>query len=397
MIKNIWFNLLKTLLNQLRIGRVNLYCAKAAYSFGETQSVLTVDITINDPSAFKWMILGGSVGTAETYMAGMWDCDDLTKLFLIFIRNYEVLNKVDGCFSYISGGANKLLNLARKNTISQSKKNISAHYDLSNEFYQLFLDETMMYSAGIFKTKDMSLKEASTAKLNRICQQLKLNKNDHVLEIGTGWGGFAIYAVQNYGCQVTTTTISKAQYDLAYQRIHDLGLEHKITLLFEDYRNLTGTYDKLVSIEMIEAVGAKYYPTYFKVCSERLKPGGLLMLQAITIADKFYHRYKRDVDFIKKYIFPGGCLPSLKAIVTITAKHTNLQVQDVFSLGYDYALTLDQWCQNFEAQIETIKQLGFDMSFIKMWRYYLRYCEAGFLQKHINDFQILFHKAEHFN
>jgi cyclopropane-fatty-acyl-phospholipid synthase len=282
----------------------------------------------------------------------------------------------------------------RKNTLKGSRENIIAHYDLGNEFYKLFLDDTMTYSCGIFETKDSSLFQASIAKYDRICRKLQLRPEDHVLEIGTGWGGFAIYAAKNYGCRITTTTISDQQFDLAKQRIEKDGLSDKVEIMKKDYRNLKGEFDKLVSIEMIEAVGDAYLKSFFDICSRCLKNDGMMLLQAITIADWAYDKHVRTVDFIKRYIFPGGNIPSVTAISSAVAEATDLRLFHMEDITPHYATTLAAWRENFFENIEAVRGLGFPDTFIRMWDYYFGYCEGGFLERYIGDVHMLFTKPD---
>jgi cyclopropane-fatty-acyl-phospholipid synthase len=279
-----------------------------------------------------------------------------------------------------------------RNTLKGSRRNIGAHYDLGNELFELFLDETMMYSCGIFERPESSLKEASEAKLERICRKLQLKASDHVIEIGTGWGGFAIYAAKHFGCRVTTTTISQQQYDYALQRVREAGLEDRITLLFRDYRELEGQFDKLVSIEMIEAVGHEHFDTYFRKCSELLKADGMMLLQSITIADQRYPIAKKSIDFIQRYIFPGGCLPSVAALSDSVARKTDMRIYDLEDIGVHYATTLRIWRERFFARLEEVHRLGYPERFIRMWNYYLSYCEGGFRQQAIGTVQLLLTK-----
>lgn len=394
--ENLYQKILFKQLEKVTIGKINISSPNGDFEFGNIDSHLKCRITIHTTKSYKKIVLGGSIGAAESYMDGLWDCNDLTALFLIFIKNYTVMDAVESFFYSIGSFFNKLKNRKYKNTIKQSTKNISHHYDLSNDFYKLFLDDQMMYSSAYFKESAMTLEQASIAKLERICEKLNLQPSDHVLEIGSGWGGFAIFAAQKYKCRVTTITISKQQFDYAQKVIKELKLENNITLLFQDYRHMQGIFDKLVSIEMVEAVGAEFLPIYFKQCAKLLKPGGLCLFQAITIADKFYPKYKNEVDFIQKYIFPGGCLPSMNEILNNTAKHSSLQLIDAFSFGNDYSKTIDIWNERVNQNIHEIQALGFDDRFLRMWHYYLMYCKAGFLQNHINVFQLLFEKADHF-
>ncbi|MCB2069151.1 MAG: class I SAM-dependent methyltransferase, partial [Ottowia sp.] len=273
-----------------------------------------------------------------------------------------------------------------------SRKNIAAHYDLGNDFFKLFLDPTMMYSSALFPSADASLEEASVAKLDELCRQLELRSEDHLLEIGTGWGGMAIHAARHYGCRVTTTTISREQYQYACEQVQQAGLQDRVTVLCEDYRNLTGRYDKLVSIEMIEAVGHAFYSDYFQRCSALLKPEGKMVIQAITIADQRYDSARKSVDFIQRYIFPGGCLPSLAVISDHLARDTDMQMVHLRDITADYALTLAHWRERFMAAQEAVLRQGFDRSFIRMWEFYLAYCEGGFRERIIGTVQLAFAK-----
>jgi cyclopropane-fatty-acyl-phospholipid synthase len=275
-----------------------------------------------------------------------------------------------------------------KNTLEGSKKNIAQHYDLSNDFFALFLDPTMMYSSGIYKSRSMSLESASLNKLDIICRKLHLKRTDKIIEIGSGWGGFAIYAANKYGCHVTTTTISKQQFQYVKSKIKKLKLEKKVTVLFKDYRDLSGSYDKLVSIEMIEAVGHQYYNSYFQVISNLLKDDGEALIQAITIRDQRYKQAIKSIDFIQKYIFPGSCIPSLTAMQNSLTDSTDMVINQVDDIGHHYAITLRQWRKNFNANINEIYKLGFDKSFSRMWIFYLCYCEGGFMEKAISDLHI---------
>jgi cyclopropane-fatty-acyl-phospholipid synthase len=286
----------------------------------------------------------------------------------------------------------KLFHLLHKDTRRGSLINIAAHYDLGNEFYGLFLDETMTYSCGIFERPESTLQEASLAKCERICRKLDLGPQDHVLEIGTGWGGFAVYAASRYGCRVTTTTISKAQHDAALERVRNAGLTERVTLLFKDYRDLSGKFDKLVSIEMIEAVGHHYLNTFFRCCSNLLSERGTMLLQSITIEDQAFERHTRQVDFIKRYIFPGSCIPSVTAMAKALAESTDLRLVHLEDITPHYARTLRAWRERFFGNIHKVRQLGFSDTFIRMWEFYLCYCEAGFTERYLGDVQMLFAK-----
>jgi cyclopropane-fatty-acyl-phospholipid synthase len=381
-------------LSQLRHGSITVIEAGEAQQFGEADAELQVTLTVTDPAFYQKLVLAGSVGGGEAYIHGFWRCDNLTALVQIFARNLDVLDKMDSTWARLSRPMLKLLNFRNRNTISQSRRNIAAHYDLGNAMYQLFLDPSMMYSSAVYPAADSTLEQAQQHKLQQICERLQLKASDHLLEIGTGWGSMAIYAAQHYGCKVTTTTISQQQYDYTKARVAELGLQDKITLLFEDYRLLTGTYDKLVSIEMIEAVGDDFLDNYFEKCSSLLKPDGIMVLQAITMVDHRYQQYVREVDFIKRYIFPGGCLPSISRMASAVAKNTDLVIRQVQDIGFDYARTLKDWCDNFMAQRDAVHQLGYDDNFIRLWHFYLCYCEGGFRERATSAVHLVLSKPQ---
>jgi cyclopropane-fatty-acyl-phospholipid synthase len=350
---------------------------------------LTVQLTIHDPRFYYDIAFGGAVGAGESYIHGYWSCDELTTLVRILVKNRDVLLDMDSGTARLTRPLQKMFHRFNRNTRSGSRRNISAHYDLGNEFYALWLDQRMMYSSAIFEHADMSLEAASVAKLDRICRKLNLSPDDHVLEIGTGWGGFAIYAAENYGCRVTSTTISKQQYDYAQDAIAKAGLDDRITLLQSDYRDLDGQYDKLVSIEMIEAVGHEFHDTYFRKCCDLIKKDGLMLLQAITIADQHYERAKNTVDFIKRYIFPGGCLTSVTAMSDTLTRVTDMRIVNLEDIGPHYATTLRHWHDRFFGKLDDVRDMGFSEEFIRMWQYYLCYCQGGFMEGAIGNVQML--------
>lgn len=374
-------------LQLLRDGELTLIDNGEKHYFGalSQRCALNITIYINDSRFYSDIVFGGSIGAGEAYMAGYWDTDNLTGLIQLFIANRDILEDMDGGLSTVTVPLQKGLHWLNRNTHSGSRKNIAAHYDIGNDFFKLMLDETMMYSSAIFTDSTMSLYDAQVYRLDTICQKLELQQSDHLLEIGTGWGGLSIYAAKSYGCQVTTTTISQEQYQLACQRVKQEGLSHKITVLFEDYRNLTGLYDKLVSIEMIEAVGHQYYDAYFRKCGELLKQDGIMLLQAITIADQQFEAAKHSVDFIKRYIFPGSCIPSITAMQNAVTRATDLRIYDISDIGRHYATTLRKWRENVFAHLAEIKSLGYSNEFLRMWEFYLCYCEGGFLERVISD------------
>lgn len=378
-------------LESLRNGQIVVSENGRHETYGDVTSdlPLTVQLTIHDPRFYSDIAFGGAVGAGESYIHGRWSCDELTALVRILVKNRDVLLDMDSGTARLTRPLQKMFHWYNRNTRNGSRRNIAAHYDLGNDFYGLWLDERMMYSSAIFEHADRSLEAASVAKLDRICRKLKLTPDDHVLEIGTGWGGFAIYAAENYGCRVTTTTISSQQHDYARDAIAKAGLEQRITLLQSDYRDLESQYDKLVSIEMIEAVGHEFHDTYFSKCCELLKKDGLMLLQAITIADQHYERAKKTVDFIKRYIFPGGCLTSVTAMSDTLTRVTDMRIVDLEDIGPHYATTLRRWHERFSDSIDQVRGMGFSEEFIRMWQYYLCYCEGAFMERAIGNVQML--------
>ena len=384
-------------LSRIQFGKIEIIEGENILSFGDDDSSFEAKIIINDYKFYSELVFGGSIGAAEAFMMEYWDTDDLTIIVRILLLNRSILDEFDSGFGSILKPLRKLAHWLQRNTRKGSQKNISAHYDLGNEFFETWLDSKMMYSCAIFKNNDSSLEEASTLKIDRICKKLDLKESDHLLEIGTGWGGFAIYAAKNYGCKVTTTTISKEQHQMAKLRVDEEGLSSRINLLLEDYRDLSGQFDKIVSIEMIEAVGYQFYSDYFKKCSSLLKPDGLMVLQAITIADQQYKKSIKSVDFIQKYIFPGGCLPSVSCMTEVMTAHTDLRVTNIEDIGPHYALTLKEWRDSLYENIEKIKKMGYSDTFIRMWHYYLCYCEGAFIERAIGDVQMILMKPENRN
>lgn len=368
-------------ISQLQHGDITVVEGNQRLRFGDEHASLKTVITVVDPAFYQKMVMAGSVGGGEAYINGWWRCDNLTALVRIFALNLTTLDKLDSAITRLGRPLLKLLNWRNRNSKAQAKKNIAAHYDLGNDMYRLFLDDSMMYSSAVYPDDTSDLAVAQQHKLELICQRLQLKSSDHLVEIGTGWGSMAIYAAQHYGCKVTTTTISQQQYDYAKARIEALGLQDKITLLLHDYRDLNGQYDKLVSIEMIEAVGEEYLDTYFAKCASLLKPDGLMVLQAITIVDQRYSQYVREVDFIKRYVFPGGCLPSVSRMTDAVSRKTDLVVRHLQDIGFDYARTLKDWCDNFMHARDRVHQLGYDDNFVRLWQFYLCYCEGGFRER----------------
>ncbi|WP_416308280.1 class I SAM-dependent methyltransferase [Neptunicella sp. SCSIO 80796] len=384
-------------LKNIKVGCLIIKQHGQSYHFGQRlqdSHSLYAELHIHEPRCYVDILTGGSIGAAEAYMSGDWSSPDLTRLVQLMVTNMDVLDSIEGGVARFSRPVLKLMHRLRANTERGSKRNIAAHYDLGNEFFSLFLDPTMMYSAGIFADKQATMEQASLHKLDVICQKLQLVEDDHLLEIGTGWGALAIYAAQHYGCRVTTTTISENQYQLTRKKIADAGLENRITLLKQDYRQLTGQFDKLVSVEMVEAVGWKYFEQFFGQCSSLLKADGLMLIQSITIADQRYQQAKRNVDFIQKYIFPGGFLPSVQALLGSVSAATDMRLLAQQDYAEHYAQTLKCWADNFYLHRDQIKALGYNDEFMRMWEYYLCYCEGGFKQRVIGVSHLLLAKPE---
>ena len=381
-------------LKALHTGRLTLSDNGVQRHFGIDEHELDLTITVSDSRFYGAVAFGGAIGAADAYIRGHWSCSDLTGVVQLLLRNRDVLDGLDKGAAKFSVPLRKFLHWANRNTQSGSRRNIAAHYDLGNDFFKLWLDETMMYSSAVFEDADMSLAEASTAKLDRICKKLELSADDHVLEIGTGWGGFAVHAARHYGCRVTTTTISREQYEFAKKRVAEEGLQDRVELLLEDYRELDGSYDKIVSIEMIEAVGHEFMETYFEQCSSLLKDDGMMMLQAITIADQRYSEAIRSVDFIQKYIFPGGFLPSVTAMLGSVTSASDLRIYHLEDIGAHYAETLKRWRSAFTSNLNKVWSMGFDEEFLRMWHYYYCYCEGAFLERAIGNVQVLFVKPQ---
>ncbi len=376
-------SLILRMLTGLQHGQIILQEGHKKWFFGKGGS-LRAHITVNDKSFYRKVLLGGSIGGGEAYVDGIWKVDDLTALVRIMVLNMGFLDRMERGFAWLLRPVDLLRHALNANSKSRSRRNILAHYDLGNDMYATFLDPTMMYSSAIYPRADASLEEASAHKLATICRKLDLQPTDRVIEIGTGWGGFAIYAAKNYGCHVTTTTISDAQYQEAVKRVKEAGLTDRITLLRSDYRDLTGQYDKLVSIEMIEAVGHRFLPVFFAKCGDLLKPDGKMLLQAITITDQKYKQYAGTVDFIQRYIFPGGCLPSNTRMLQLIAEKTDMVVRQLDDFGFDYARTLRDWRSRFNESFAGLHSKGYDETFRRLWEYYLCYCEGGFLERSIS-------------
>jgi len=396
--KNILHRIARSLvfrqLKKIDTGYISIQEGNKKFSFGKKGN-LSAHITVHDPRFYGALAFGGSIGVSEAFMQKFWSVNDLTKLIRIMAINQNAMDQLESLFNVFLKPILKCLHYLNQNSVKGSRINISKHYDLGNDFFSLFLDSTMMYSSAVFKNPQDSLYQGSMHKLEMICQGLELNAQDHVIEIGSGWGGFAIYAAQNFGCMVTTTTISKQQYLFVKQKIKDLKLTHKIKVLLSDYRHLKGQYSKLVSIEMLEAVGYQYYDTYFKVCSHLLKPDGIAFIQTITITDQRYEKAKHSVDFIQRYIFPGSCIPSLTALQNSITESSDLKIYQVRDIGDHYARTLALWRIAFFKRLSEVKALGFDDVFIRMWHFYLAYCEGGFKEKAISDIHLKLIKPDY--
>ena len=383
-------------LSQIKDAHIIIKDGKSINKFGKPGN-LSAKINILDTVFYKNIILGGTIGASESFIRGEWSSPNLTNVIRVLARNTEAQDKLENLFTLLSQPFLKVMHKLNENSVRGSKKNISRHYDLSNDFFSLFLDKNMMYSSAIYKSRKTSLEDASTNKLDVICKKLNLKKTDHVIEIGTGWGGFAIYAAKNYGCKVTTTTVSIEQYKFSKQKIKEAGLGKKIKVLLKDYRLLKGQYDKLVSIEMIEAVGYQFYDEYFKIIGQLLKNDGEALIQAITIKDQRYSKAIQSVDFIQKYIFPGSCIPSITAIQNSLTSSTDLVINDIRDIGHHYARTLADWRKRFLKNKQEIRKLGFDDKFLRMWLFYFAYCEGGFEEKVISDIHLHITKAGYRN
>ena len=377
---------------RIQDGCIELQHANSTDVLGNENSQDRVTIGVHHARFYSRVLLGGTIGAADSYIANEWSTNDLTGLIRILIRNLGPMGALEQTWGRLKRSAHWFSHQLRKNTRSGSRKNIHEHYDLGNSFYELFLDPTMNYSCGIFESERSTMLDASLAKMERICQKLELCADDHVVEIGTGWAGLATYMAENYGCRVTTTTISREQYDFAQKIVAQKGLQDRVQVIQKDYRDLEGSFDKLVSIEMIEAVGYQYFDQYFQKCSSLLKPEGLMLIQAITMSEQNFDRYRQSVDFIRSHVFPGGCLPSLAAINQSVGRATDLRMVHLEDLTEHYATTLRAWRLKFHERLEKVRALGFDDAFLRLWHFYLCYCEAGFAERRIHLVQTSFAK-----
>ncbi len=372
-------------LSALECGRLHILERGQAQDFQGTRPGQAAALEVRDPAFYAELAYGGSVGAAESYMLGHWTTPDLTALLRLMLANRAALDALETGLARLSAPLRLAAHWLHRNTRSGSRRNISAHYDLGNEFFELMLDETMMYSCALFERPDMSLADASRAKLDLVCRKLDLRPGHRVVEIGTGWGGFALHAASRHGCHVTTTTISPSQYALARERVRAAGLEDRIEVLLEDYRDLRGRYDRLVSIEMIEAIGHRQLEEFFRRSAGLLERDGRMVLQSITIADRHYARARDEVDFIKRYIFPGCCIPSVGALTEAMVAGSDLRLVHLEDIGPHYATTLAAWRRNFHARLDAVRALGYPETFVRMWEYYLCYCEAGFAERALGD------------
>ena len=382
------------MLSQMQYGTLVVREGNQQWTFGH-QKEPRARMTILDPAAYRKIMMNGSIGAGEAYVEQLWEVDDLTALVRLMVRNMALLDRMERGLAWVLRPVNLISHLFHANSRKGSKQNILAHYDLGNEMYAAFLDPSMMYSSGIYPAEKTTLEEAQEYKLEVLCQRLALKATDRVIEIGSGWGGFALYAASKYGCHVTTTTISAAQFKEAKKRIAAAGLEDRITLLPKDYRDLSGKFDKLISVEMIEAVGHRYLPRFFKQCAKLLKPGGMMAIQAITIADQKYRQYVQSVDFIQRYIFPGGCVPSVSRMVQLIADQTDMVVRQIDDFGLDYARTIADWRQRFQASSPLLEKLGYDERFQRLWEFYLAYCQGGFLERSISVVHLVASRPEY--
>ncbi|MBN1471953.1 MAG: class I SAM-dependent methyltransferase [Syntrophaceae bacterium] len=391
--QNICKTIVFRLLQKISVGQLTIWLPDGQeIHFGDRDSSLSADMTISDYRFFSDVILRGEVGLGESFMQGMWNTGDIAGLFRLFIRNRHSLKEGYPVAAWFISWTIRLLDKARKNTRIGSRKNIEQHYDLSNEFFQKFLDPSMLYSCGIYASENDTCEAAQKNKINSIIQKAQIKATDHVLEIGCGWCGFAVEAVKQTQCRLTGITVSQAQYELALNRIKSEGLEKNIKICLQDYREIEGLYDKIVSIEMLEAVGHRYFGKFFQCCDRLLKPGGLLVIQVITIPDQRYKEYRRERDWIQKYIFPGGLLPSVTILSEAATRYSSFIMENLNDIGTNYAVTLKDWRRKFLSNIESVSAMGFNKVFQRKWEYYLSICEAGFAERVLGDIQVVFRK-----
>ena len=390
--------------SSLNGGRIHLVEGDNKESFGTCdQDDLQATVAVSNSAFFRKVLVGGTIGSAESYIDNDWGCDNLTGLIRIMIRNMDSVTAMEKRWARLRSVYHRYRHVGRKNTVEGSRRNIHEHYDLGNSFYQLFLDPTLNYSAGIFDEAKgaqwfpeatSQMHAASLVKMRHICERLQLKPEHCVIEIGTGWGALAIFMAEHYGCHVTTTTISQEQYRHATAAVKAKGLEDRVTVLRKDYRDLEGKFDRLVSIEMIEAVGHQFLDTYFAKCDSLLKEDGAMLIQAITISQQNDEAYRKGVDFIRAYVFPGGCLPSIGSISAAIGKSTSLRMIGLEDISQHYADTLGHWRAEFVNKLDDVRRLGFDDAFVRLWHFYLCYCEAAFAERRCNSLQVLFAKSK---
>lgn len=396
-------NAVLNLISKMNRGSLSLYLPCGEHlEIGDGKSDIKATIVIKDKSFYKNLFLYGDIGFGEGFVNGLWDTDNITDVIKWVLLNIENAPSVSGSKTKtvalnVFKWLNRIYHNSRANTITGSQKNIAEHYDLNNDFFATFLDPTMTYSSGYFPNKETSLLDSQYAKYERLAKQLNLQPTDHVLEIGSGWGGNAIYMASAYGCKVTSVTISREQQKMAMERVAEAGLSDKVEVIILDYRDITGEFDKIVSIEMLEAVGHNYYEEYFAKCNEVLKPNGILAFQVITSPDSRYMSLRKGVDWIQKHIFPGSLLPSVAKINEAINHTSDLTMVDLKDMGLDYARTLNIWCDRFNKNIAEVKSLGFDDTFIRKWRYYFNYCEAAFAMRNINVMQMVYTRPNNIN
>jgi cyclopropane-fatty-acyl-phospholipid synthase len=383
-------------LGGLAHGELRIVEDAGTHVFGRREADLDLAVTLEvlDPQFWADAAFGGTVGAGESYLHGRWRTSDLTALVRLMLRNRAVMNGLEGGLALVTAPVRRLLHYANRNSRRGSARNIAAHYDLGNDFFRLFLDPTMAYSCAIYPDEASTLHEAQLAKFDAICRKLALRPDQHLLEIGTGWGGLALHAARHYGCRVTTTTISREQHAHAREAVRAAGLTDRVTLLLEDYRDLRGRFDALVSVEMIEAVGHRYLDGYFAACSRLLAPHGMMLLQAITLQDQFYERALRSVDFIQRHVFPGSFIPSVTAIVAAVRRATDMKLFHLADIGPHYARTLRDWRARFMAQLAAVRALGYPEEFVRLWEFYLCYCEGGFMERQLGDVHMLLTKPQ---
>lgn len=382
-------------LSHLNFGYLTMFeQGQLVGSFGDPKANIKARIDVLNPKTYTRFLFQGDIGAGEAFIQQEWTSPNVTNVIRVFAMNISALDKIERRFAWLSWPLHMLGHLRRNNSKQQAKQNIAEHYDLGNELYSRFLDPLMQYSSAVYPVAGASLQAGQEHKLHRLCQMLELTEHDHLIEIGTGWGGLAIFAATHYGCQVTTTTISEEQYAYATTQVKMHGLENKVTLLKQDYRDLTGTFDKLISVEMIEAVGAKYLPQFFKQCARLLKPDGRMVLQSITIADQRMKSYNRNVDFIQRYVFPGGYLPSVELIAQMFRKHTDMSLRQLDDIGLHYADTLKDWRKAFNNRKNELVPFGYDEKFNRFWNYYLSYCEGAFRERSVSTVQLMATKSQ---